>query len=337
MTRLIGALLALGVAQAGLAEPTLERVRAAGMLHCGVVIAPEDWNKVDLHGDLSALDVEVCKAVGVAALGEQVKVDLTPFDSEMQAEQGLESRRVDLVVGVTPRASAAAQWHVAFGPAVFYDGLALLVHDGVAGERVADLAGRTVCVIDATENDAALQDLSVAHGAGFKVAPWQEEGEMDDAMATHWCDAVGAYVSRLVPLRNEYPQLARTHLLPQLLSVVPIAPAYRDDDRQWGLIVDSTVQALVAAEELGLDHETVRAQAGRSDPSVAHLVGTDWSLARALGLLPAKDWAVEVVAVVGNYGEIYARTVGEGSEWKLPRGPNALWRDGGLLHAPPLR
>jgi general L-amino acid transport system substrate-binding protein len=333
----VGCAALLGVLSQAHAAGTLEHVRAAGQLRCGVVLAPEDWNKVDLHGDLSALDVEICKAVGVAALGQRVRVDITPFNSESEAEQGVSDARVDLVVGVTPSASAAWRWHVAFGPPVFYDGLALLVRPNLAANGRADLTGRKVCAIDGTDNDRALQARVAAGEFRARVATWQEEGEMDDAMDTHWCDAVGAYVSRLVQLRGQYPKLAEAQLLPQLLTLSPIAPAYRTDDPQWGEIVDWTVHALIQAEALGINHANVRQQAASADPEVQRLAGTDWSVARALGLLPRKGWALEVVAVVGNYGEIYDRTLGDSSKVHLPRGVNALWTQGGLMHALPLQ
>ncbi len=136
---LVAALLGLA-AHAGAETPpvtagaTLRQIQTAGELHCGVVVAREDWNKVDLHGDLSSLDVEICKAVGIAVLGTRAKIDITTFNSELEAEQGLNHSRVELVVGVTPSASAAAHWQVAFGPPVFYDGLAVLVRPGVPAD-----------------------------------------------------------------------------------------------------------------------------------------------------------------------------------------------------------
>jgi general L-amino acid transport system substrate-binding protein len=328
--------LTVAFAQSGSAT-TLDDVRAAGRLRCGVVTAPEDWSKNDLHGDLSALDVEICKAVGVAALGEKVKVEVAAYNTEADAEQGLQEKRVDLIVGVTPSATAAWRWHVGFGPPVFYDGLALLVRPSVKATGFSDLEARKVCVIDGTDNDHTLQARVATGGSKVRVATWQEEGEMDDAMDTHWCDAVGAYVSRLVQLRNQYPKLADARVLPGLLTLSPVAPAYRADDREWGAIVDWTVHVLVEAETLGITHANLRQQSQSSDPAVERLMGTDWSVARSLGLMPRKDWAAQVIAVVGNYGEIYDRTLGDSSKVHLPRGVNALWTQGGLMHALPLQ
>ena len=249
---LAAALLALA-ASAGAETPTiaagstLQRIQAAGVLRCGVVVAREDWNKVDLHGDLSSLNAEICKAVGIAALGTRAKIDIHMFNSEAEAEEGLSQLRVELVVGVTPSVSAAAKWKVAFGPPVFYDGLGVLVWPGLPAAHVKDLVGRKLCVIDGTDNDRVLEARAHAGALKMRVSTWQEEGEMDDAMATHWCDAVGAYVTRLAPLRQQYRQLANARILPELLTLSPVVPAYRRDDAQWGLLVDWTIHALVQA------------------------------------------------------------------------------------------
>jgi general L-amino acid transport system substrate-binding protein len=107
------------------AASTLEKVRTAGQLACGVVNEPEDWTKTDLHGGLAPLDVEICKAVAVAALGQNAKVDVKPYASEVQAEEGLHKGEVDLALGVTPDATSMWHWQIAFGPPVFYDGQGL--------------------------------------------------------------------------------------------------------------------------------------------------------------------------------------------------------------------
>jgi general L-amino acid transport system substrate-binding protein len=316
------------------AGPTLKQIQAAGELHCGVVVAREDWNKVDLHGDLSTLNSEICKAVGVAALGTRAKIVITAFNSESEAEQGLSRSRVDLVVGVTPSASASAHWQLAFGPPVFYDGLGVLVQPELAATPLKDLAGRKICVIDGTENDRALQARADAGVLKMRVSTWQEEGEMDDALATHWCSAVGAYVTRLAPLRQQYRQLANARILPDLFTLSPVAPAYRRDDAQWGLLVDWTIYALIQAEASGVTRANVAAQKTSDDPVVQRLLGIDWVTSQALGLTD-KDWAATVISSVGNYGEIYQRTIG--ASFQLPRGVNALWTDGGLMHALPIQ
>jgi general L-amino acid transport system substrate-binding protein len=303
-------------------------------MRCGVVAAREDWNKVDLHGDLSSLNVEICKAVGIAALGTRGKIDITTFNSELEAQQGLSQSHVDLVVGVSPSVSAAAKWQISYGPPVFYDGLAFLVRPDVPATSFKDLASRKLCVIEGTDNDRVLEARAGTFTPKLRVSSWQEEGEMDDAMSTHWCDAIGAYVTRLLPLRQGYRQLANARILPDLLTLAPVVPAYRHDDAQWGLLVDSTVYALMEAEESGITRANVAAQTKSEDPMVQRLLGVEWISSQALGL-SNKDWAATVISAVGNYGEIYQRTIGASSQ--LPRGVNAQWTDGGLMHAVPIK
>ena len=325
------------IASPAFGGPTVQRIVSAGELRCGVPSTPEDWNKIDLHGPLAALDVEICKAIAVAVLGTKAKVDLHPFSSELEAEEGLSKAAVDVVIGVTPEATARWHWNIAFGPPVFYDGQGFLVRSDAKAKRIGDLAGALVCVVDGTDNEKILRARTVAKGIALVPIVFQEEGEMDDGLAVRHCDAITAYKSRLAALKITYPkQLGNDTVLPEQLTLSPVAPAYRNDDAQWSLIVDWTIHALVQAETSGLTMANVKDQAANEDPIVQRITGIDWATSRALGLT-AKDWALQVIAVTGNYGEIYERTVGMGSALRIPRGINALWTDGGLMHALPVQ
>ncbi|MGO9515014.1 MAG: hypothetical protein ACLP2F_15435 [Steroidobacteraceae bacterium] len=334
------ALIGLGTAGAifssttALGQATFGRVREAGRISCAVVATPEDWNKTDLHGPLTALDAEICKAVAV--LGPRAKLDVKAFDSELQAEEALSKGVVDLVVGVSPDASSMWHWHIAFGPPVFFDGQGFLVRGDAAVNSIAGLAGFKVCVVEGTDNEKVLLARTVAQGIAINPLPFQEEGEMDDGLAVRHCDAVSAYLSRLAQLRITYPkQLSHDRILPDLLTLAPVAPAYRRDDPQWAMIVDWTIYALIQAEASGVTQANVAAQRATSeDPVVQRLLGVDWGASRALGL-PAKDWAAQVIATVGNYGEIFNRTVG--GPLQMLRGLNALWTNGGLMHPLPVQ
>ncbi|HUN38888.1 MAG TPA: transporter substrate-binding domain-containing protein [Acetobacteraceae bacterium] len=319
------------------ASPTLDKVRAARELTCGVVAVPEDWNKTDLHGPLAPLSIEICKAVAVAALGADAKLAVKPFDSELAAEQGLHKGETDLIVGVTPNATSMWHWNIVFGPPVFYDGQGFLVRKDLPVHAIADLAHRNVCVVEGTDNEKVLLARTVARGIPINPMPFQEEGEMDDGLAVRHCDAVSAYVSRLAQVKAAYPkQVGGDTILPGLLTLSPVAPAYRQGDRQWGMIVDWTVYALIQAEASEVTQANVAAERTSEDPVVQRLLGIDWATSRALGL-GAHDWAAQVIAVVGNYGEIYDRTVGAHSALDLPRGLNALWTQGGLMHPLPVQ
>jgi general L-amino acid transport system substrate-binding protein len=320
-----------------MAASTLDHVRKVGALTCGVVSTPEDWGKEDLHGPLMPLSLEICKAVAVASLGTEAKVQAHVYETERAAEAGVAKREVDLTVGVTPDATSGWQFKVGFGPPIFYDGQGFLVRSDETVTSVAGLAGLKVCVIEGTENEKTLLARTVAKGIAIVPLPFQEEGEMDDGMAVRHCDAISAYVSRLAATKSEYPkQLGQDRILPRMLTLAPVAVAYRPDDQQWQRIVDWTIYALIQAEASGVTQANVASQRGSEDPAVQRLLGVDWATSRALGLT-ARDWAAQVIAVVGNYGEIYDRTVGVHAPLDLPRGPNALWTEGGLMAPLPLR
>ena len=167
--------------------------------------------------------------------------------------------------------------------------------------------------------------------------PFQEEGEMDDGLAVGHCDAISAYVTRLAQIKATYPkQLGRDKVLANVLTLSPVSAAYRRDDPQWSMIVDWTMYALIQAEASGITRGNVAAERASEDPVIQRLLGVDWATSRALGLT-AKDWSAQVIGTLGNYGEIYDRTVGLHSALQMPRGLNALWTDGGLIHPLPVQ
>ena len=322
---------ALAAATLDPAASTLDKVRTAQALSCGVVIAPEDWNKTDLHGPLAPLSAEICKAVAVAALGASAKVAFKAYPAELEAEAGLHKGEVDLVVGVTPNATAMWQWDIRFAPPVFYDAQGFLVRHDAEVTSMAGLAGRKVCVVEGTDNESILLARTVARGIAINPLPFQEEGEMDDGLAVRHCDAISANLSKLAQVRMAYPkQLGDDVILPDRLTLSPVAPAYRQGDTQWGMIVDWRIYALILAEASGITRANVAAQRASEDPVVKRLLGADWATSRALGLV-AHDWSAQVIAAVGNYGEIYDRTIGPQGALKMPRGLNALWLHGGLM------
>jgi len=150
------------------------------------------------------------------------------------------------------------------------------------------------------------------------------------------CDAMSADLSRLAGKRAAFHARAADFvLLPETLTLEPVAPAYRQGDAQWAAIVDWTVHALVQAEASGVTQSNVAGLHDIDDPTVQRLLGIDFAAGRALGL--EHDWAARTIAAVGNYGEIYDRTVGQDAPMRLPRGLNALWTSGGLMHPLPVR
>jgi general L-amino acid transport system substrate-binding protein len=332
----LAAPLILGIGTPARAGGVLDAVKASQKLSCGVTVEVTDWNKEDLHGSLATLGGEICKAVAAAVLGDAAKAHIQPYPVEQEALEALKKGSADVVMGVTPSASGLALYGVAFGPPIFYDAQGFMVHKASGIGALADLAGRKICFIAGTENGPVLSAAMKARGIGFIPFPFPEEGEMDAALAVGRCDAVTADLSKLAQLRAEFRGKVTDFVtLPELLTLAPVAPAYRQGDAQWGAIVDWTIHALIQAEASGVTQANLTQMRASEDPVIQHLLGADWAAGQALGL--DRDWAARVVAAVGNYGEVYERTVGAGSPLTLSRGLNALWTNGGLMRPLPVR
>ena len=333
---LLAAAALIGMTAEAKAGATLDGVRHAGTVVCGVVSEPAEYNKEDLHSGLDELGLEVCKAVAVAVLGDAAHMQPKSFPIEHEALLALQKGEVDLLVGVTPSASSVWAYGVQFGPPVFYDAQGIMVHRESGIHRLADLAQRTVCYIDGTDTAAVLDAALRARGIAYRPYPFQEEGEMDAALVVGHCQSMSANLSRLAEKRSNFHALTGDfEFLAETLTLDPVAPAYRQGDAQWGAIIDWTVHALVQAEASGVTRANVAAMRDSTDPAVQQLLGIDFAAGRALGL--DHDWAARVIATLGNYGEIYERSAGQDSPLRLPRGLNALWTNGGLMHPLPVR
>jgi general L-amino acid transport system substrate-binding protein len=325
------ATLVLSFCASARADGTLQRVRAAGALTCGVVTEETDYTKFDTHGGVDDIGQEICKAVAAAVLGQGARATITGYPDEDHAFKGLAKGQVDLVAGVTPTASNQALYGVAFGPPIFIDGQGFLVAKNSGISALRDLAGKQVCFIANTEHEAHLTAAMRERGIAFLPYPWEETGEMDAGLVSGHCAAMTGDMSMLAEERAAFH--ARKHdfvLLPETITLDPVAPAVRQGDAAWEAVVTWTVEALLEAEAHGVTQANVQARRASDDPDLRRLLGADRAAARALGL--ADDWAVQVIAAVGNYGELYARAVGPGTEYNLPRGQNALWKDGGLMY-----
>ncbi len=336
MFRLLHGLLLGGLASlSGAAHAqTLTAVRAANHLSCGTVQEADDWNGADVHGNLSALGGEICRAVAVAVLGTQDGLAIAAFPAEPEALGALKAGTIQLAVGVSPSASRAVQYGVGFGPPVFYDTQRILVakKSGITG--LAGLRGQLVCALDMTPPERTLRDEMTARGIQYALMAHSEQGELDAAVAVRRCVAGTAMETRLAQSRaNFHARTSDFVFLPERLALDPVVPAYRYGDQAFGLIVDWVVGALIEAEALGVTRQNVAEAAKRGDMRAEQLLGRDFATAQAFGL--PHDWAAKVIAATGNYGEIFQRTVG--GPYNLERGLNGLWTDGGLMRPLPMR
>lgn len=318
------------------AATTLEAVTSAGELNCGVVTEEYDYGKEQTHGNMSALGTDICKAVAAAALGSRGKLVVFPFPDEHHGLNAVKSGKITLLVGATPRATSGALYGVSFGRPFFFDGQGFIVLRAAGIHSIVDLAGKRVCYIDNTEAATMLDTVLHARNIKYLPFPFEEQGEMEDALVAGHCAAMTGDVSQLANSRAAmHGGVNAVPILPELISLDPLAPAFRNDDPQWAAIVDWTLYATIQAEASGITRANVDVMSASEDPIVDRWLTKAGGLGRALGL--NDDWALHVIKAVGNYGEMFARDAGKQSPLQLDRGMNALWTEGGLMYPLPGR
>jgi general L-amino acid transport system substrate-binding protein len=302
----------------------LDRVRAAGQLDCGVVVPPADWNKAALHGDLSVFATSFCKAVAVVATGRADALNLHRFATEREALDALGAGTIALAAGVTPDIAVIAAGKAGFGPPVFYDVASVMVPRNSAVTELAGLRGKKLCTLDGTLSEAVILHALAERKIAAIAFSFQEQGEMESGFLTGHCQAVGAPISLLWQIRAAYSaQIAGASVLPEALGLEAAALAYPPGDPQFAALADATRAALIEAEEAGMTAANARSMQDDGDPVRRRLLGIEGQAASGA----RRDWAVELVASMGNYGEIFVRGFGRDAA----RGLNRLWRDGGAM------
>ena len=267
---------------------TLASIKASHHLDCGTVQSVDDWNGEDIHGDLSALGGEICRAVAVAILGGSKGSRVQAFPAEPEALAALKAGKIQLAVGISPSATVATQFGVGFGPPVFYNSA---THPGCQSRAASSTsracAIRVICALDMSPPERTLRDELTARNISYALQAHSEQGELDAAVAVRRCVGTGME-SRLAQSRaNFHARTSDFVFLPERLALAPVVPAYPDKDRAFGLIVDWTVSALIEAEALGITKDNVaeaaqpRGHAGRSAsrPRLRHRAGA-WPGAR---------------------------------------------------------
>jgi len=328
------AILACSIACAESNSPTLARVRAAGVLRCGIDQEQAEYSTSDDHGNREAFDADLCRAVAVAVLGKDALVRVTHYPDDRTAMNGLSAGVVEMVATLSDDFTHTVGTHLRFTQPVLWDGVGFLVPDRSPVERARQLSGKKICFLAETTVEESVRAWFAREHLEFVPFPFQEEGEMQAAYSTGNCGALVGDRTRLAGTRAELTRRRmQMRLLPECISKDPLAAAVREDDAQWETLVNWVMEALIQAEESGVTQANVKAMRGRadSDPVLRFLFGGSREIGPALGL--DDDWVARVIAATGNYGEIYERDLGSASPLKLPRGENNLRDHGGAITA----
>lgn len=328
-----GALLGFGASAASAA--TLDDVKARGTLKCGVNVGLAGFAAPDAAGKWSGFDVDICYAVAAAVLGDASKVEFTPTTGETRFT-ALSSGEIDLLVrNSTWTFSRDNDLKLDFVGVNYYDGQGFIVSKDLGVTSALELDGATVCIQTGTTTELNLADFFKANGITYQPVPIQTEAEARQQFLGGACDAYTTDASGLAAVRATYPTPDNYIILPEIISKEPLGPVVRHGDNQWADIVRWTLFALFAGEEYGVTKANIAEMKASTNPEVRRLLGVEGDLGKQFGL--DAEWAARAIAANGNYGEIFAAYLGEGTPINLARGLNAQWYDGGLIYAMPFR
>jgi len=328
------ALLAAGLLQ-NLSAGTLDTVKQSGTLRCGVNGEIPGLSHKDPSGRWSGLDADFCRAVAVAVLGDADKVEFVGLGNQERLN-ALREGRVDLLSrNTTWTMERDLGYGMDFVGVLYYDGQGFIVPRDSGKMSVLELGDASICAQSGSTSERNLQRFFARHRMGYRLVAAESFEASREAYLAGKCDALTTDQSQLHALRSTLPDPRAHKILPEVISKEPLSPAVRSDDGAWRNVVEWTLYALIDAEELGIDSASVdriREQATSED--IRYFLDLDGTSSKALGLKP--QWTYRLIKQIGNYGEMFERNLGKQSDLDIKRGLNALWRDGGLLYAPPV-
>jgi general L-amino acid transport system substrate-binding protein len=329
----IGTMTALP-AQAG---KTLDAIKQRGQVVCGVNTGLAGFSQADSNGNWSGLDVDICRAIAAAVLGDGNKVKWVPLNAQ-QRFTALQSGEIDILSrNTTWTLTRDASLGMNFLAVTYYDGQGFMVPVKSKVTSAKQLKGATVCVQSGTTTEKNLTDYSRANNLSLKPVVFEKQEASTGAYFSGRCNAFTTDASGLASIRNKEAKDPKEHIiLPELISKEPLGPSVRRGDDEWFGIAKWVIFGLVEAEEYGITQANVDKMLAESqDPVVTRILGKSEDTGKLLGL--DKDWMVKALKATGNYGEIFERNVGPKSPLALPRGLNNLWNKGGIMYAPPVR
>jgi len=330
--------LAAGALTAGLAsaQTTLETVQARGELNCGVSTGVNGFSAPDANGVWQGFDVAVCRAIAAAVLNDPMAVNFVPTTGQTRFT-ALASGEVDILSrNTTWTFSRDVDLRFTFVGVNYYDGQGFMVNRALGVSSALEMDGATVCIQTGTTTELNLADFFRVNNMSYEPVPIETNAEAQQQYLAGACDVYTTDVSGLAATRASFETPGDHVILPEVISKEPLGPAVRQGDDQWADIARWTLNALIAAEEYGVTSANLaQMAAGTNNPEINRLLGTEGNLGAMFGL--DAEWAQRALAVAGNYGEIFAATIGEQTPIGLARGLNAQWTQGGLLYSPPFR
>jgi general L-amino acid transport system substrate-binding protein len=342
ITKQVLAVLALSCAATAASATTLDTVKQKGFVQCGVSQGLIGFSNPDDQNNWSGLDVDFCKAGAAAVLGDATKVKYTPLNAK-ERFTALQSGAIDVLSrNSTWTMSRDTTLGLTFAGVTYYDGQGFLVPTKLGVKSAMELNGASVCTQTGTTTELNLADYFKANKMEYKIVAFEKNEEVLKAYQEGRCDVFTTDQSGLYAERLKFANPDEHVVLPEIISKEPLGPVVRQGDDQWFAVVKWTYYALLTAEELGVTSANIDEMKNSTNPEIQRLLsvkvknpdGTeaDNDFGKGMGIGP--DWAYSAIKQVGNYAEMFDRNL---AQLKIARGKNALWKDGGLQYAPPIR
>ncbi|MES0863239.1 amino acid ABC transporter substrate-binding protein [Ruegeria sp. SCPT10] len=333
---ILGAATVAGLAASAAVAGTIDDVKARGTLNCGVTTGLVGFAAPDANGEWKGFDVSLCRAVAAAVLGDANAVEFVPTTGKTRFT-ALASGEIDMLArNTTWTFSRDVDLKFEFTGVNYYDGQGFMVPKALGVTSAKELDGATVCIQTGTTTELNLADFFRANNISYEPVPIETNAEAQQQYLAGACDVYTTDASGLAATRATFENPGDHVLLPEIISKEPLGPLVRHGDHEWGDVVRWTLNALVSAEELGVTSANIdELAAGTDNPEVNRLLGTEGTLGEMLGL--DAQWAMRAIKADGNYGEVFAKNIGEETPIGLARGLNAQWTEGGLLYSPPFR
>ncbi len=320
------------VFSASVQADTLADVKKAGVLKCGVSTGLAGFSAADEKGNWKGLDVDVCRAVAAAVLGDASKVKYNPLTAK-ERFTALQSGEIDMLSrNTTWTLTRDASLGLNFAGVNYYDGQGFMVSKKLGVDSALKLDGAAICIQAGTTTELNLADYFKVNKMKYKAITFDTSDQTVKGFEAGRCDVLTSDQSQLYSLRIKLAKPDDAVVLPEVISKEPLGPVVRQGDDKWFNIVKWSLNAMINAEELGLTSKNIDEKKASKDPAIQRMVGGQ---GEKLGL--DDNWSYNIIKQVGNYGEVFETNVGAGSPLKIARGLNALWSKGGIMYAPPIR
>ncbi len=315
---------------------TLTAIRDKGYIDCGVSQGLPGFSNQDDSGNWTGLDVDLCRAVAAAVFDDADKVQYKPLSAKTRFT-ALQSGEVDML-------SRNTTWTMSrdvnlggldFVGVNYYDGQGFMVRKDLGVSNALELNDVSICSNTGTTTELNVEDFMTSNGLQYELVAFEKADETIAAYDAGRCDVYTTDRSGIAAQRTKLGNPDEHVVLGEIISKEPLGPVVREGDAQWADIVRWSLNLMINAEELGVDSFNVEQMKESDNPSIRRLLGVEGDFGTKLDI--PVTWGAQIISHVGNYGEVYEDNVGPDTALGLARGANALWTDGGLLYAPPIR